>query len=133
MDASQPLFLSARGKCLSRSGIAYLLRRAQQNSALRPRHAAHFSPHVMRHTTAMHLLQSGVDITTIAAWLGHAKLETTHGYVEINLRMKQAALASETALPDVRAGAYPGPDIVDWLESLTRRSGYVQQAEPPPR
>jgi len=87
----------------------------------------------MRHTTAMHLLQSGVDITTIAAWLGHAKLETTHGYVEINLRMKQAALASETALPDVRAGAYPGPDIVDWLESLTRRSGYVQQAEPPPR
>jgi integrase/recombinase XerD len=43
------------------------------------------SPHTLRHTTAMHLLQSGVDITVIAIWLGHESTETTHLYVEANL------------------------------------------------
>ena len=46
----------------------------------------------------MHLLKSGVDITTIAAWLGHSDLSTTHGYVEIDLRMKQAAVAASATV-----------------------------------
>ncbi len=52
------------------------------------------SPHNIRHTTAVHLLQSGVDINTIRAWLGHVSLETTNVYVEIDLEMKAKALAA---------------------------------------
>ncbi len=51
------------------------------------------SPHTIRHTTAMHLLQSGVDISVIALWLGHESPTTTHQYVEANLAMKEKALA----------------------------------------
>ena len=135
LDASQPLFLGARGQRLSRSGITYLLRRCQQNSGVMPQRAERLSPHVIRHTTAMHLLQSGVDITTIAAWLGHAQLATTNGYVEIDLRAKQAAIANETALPEACRGEYPSPDLIDWLERIGRRSSYVQceEAESRPR
>lgn len=132
--SDQPLFLSARGRRLTRSGIAYLLRRASQQARVSPRHAGRISPHVMRHTTAMHLLQSGIDITTIAAWLGHAQLTTTHGYVEIDLRMKQAATDPSVHLPQLGTPSYPEPDVIDWLEKLGRRAGYVQPADSqPPR
>jgi integrase len=50
------------------------------------------SPHVVRHTTAMHLLQAGVDIATIALWLGHKSIETTHVYLQADLAMKEKAL-----------------------------------------
>src|SRR3546814_6381560 len=50
------------------------------------------TPHTVRHTTAMHLLQSGVDITVIALWLGHEDTATTHMYVEADLAMKEQAL-----------------------------------------
>jgi len=49
------------------------------------------SPHSIRHSTAMNLLQSGVDLTVIALWLGHEKIETTHQYMEANLEMKSEA------------------------------------------
>jgi hypothetical protein len=55
------------------------------------------TPHVIRHTSAMHLLQAGVDIAVIALWLGHESIETTHGYVEADLEMKQRALEKLTA------------------------------------
>ena len=51
------------------------------------------SPHTFRHSTAMHLLQAGVDLTVIQRWLGHVQLATTHAYVEIDLEMKRKALA----------------------------------------
>ncbi|WP_414704096.1 tyrosine-type recombinase/integrase [Pseudomonas sp. UBA2684] len=54
------------------------------------------SPHALRHTTAMHLLQAGVDITVIALWLGHESPVTNHGYVEADLAMKEYALPPET-------------------------------------
>src|SRR3546814_9216798 len=50
------------------------------------------SPHTIRHTTAMHMLQSGVDITVIALWLGHEETATTHMYIEADLSMKEQAL-----------------------------------------
>jgi len=50
------------------------------------------SPHTIRHTTAMHLLESGVDISMIALWLGHSRIKTTHGYIEADLQMKAKAL-----------------------------------------
>jgi site-specific recombinase XerD len=133
--SDQPLLVNARGQRLCRSGVAYLLRRAQNSANVAPIHATRLSPHVVRHTTAMHLLQSGVDITTIAAWLGHAQLSTTHTYVEIDLRMKQAAVATASALPDIAEADYPAPHIVDWLERLATPAGYVQSRPPvpPPR
>jgi hypothetical protein len=75
----------------------------------------------------MHLLQSGVDITTIAAWLGHAQLSTTHAYIEIDLRMKQAALAESTAaLPELAKGNFPKGDLLTWLAALGRPPRYAQ-------
>jgi integrase/recombinase XerD len=117
----EPLFLSIRGERLSRSGVADILKRLLKRAKVSPRHATAVSPHVLRHTTAMHLLQAGVDITTIAAWLGHAQLATTHGYVEINLRMKQAAVGTIAAsLPKMPRYRFPSGDLLGWLENLAQ-------------
>lgn len=51
------------------------------------------SPHTIRHTTAMHLLQSGVDLSVIAMWLGHETTQTTHQYLDADLESKKRALA----------------------------------------
>lgn len=121
--ASDPLFVNSRRGRLSRSGVADIVRRLVARADFAPRHAKHVSPHVMRHTTAMHLLQAGVDITTIAAWLGHTQLATTHGYVEINLRMKQKAVAAlATTLPKMPRYKFPSGDLLTWLDGLGRQT-----------
>ncbi len=89
-----PLFPNRRGEKMSRSGIEHRLKRAVVTAEstypnLRERPV---SPHTIRHTTAMHLLQSGVDITVIALWLGHENPATTHMYLEADLEMKKRAL-----------------------------------------
>jgi site-specific recombinase XerD len=78
------------------------------------------TPHSIRHTTAMHLLQSGVDISVIQHWLGHANLETTQCYVEIDLEMKRKALRhNEIQGRDDDVSEWrSNPDILKWLESL---------------
>lgn len=129
-DASGPLFLNVQGRRLSRSGVAYILQKSTVRAGFSPRHAKRVSPHIIRHTTAMHLLESGVDITTIAAWLGHAQLSTTHGYVEINLRMKQKALAAAAALPELSQGQFPQGDLLSWLAALGRSPRYAQSLPP---
>jgi integrase/recombinase XerD len=121
----EALFLNIHGQRLSRSGIAHILRQLAARAELRPRHTARLSLHVIRHTTAMHLLQAGVDITTTAAWLGHSQLNTTHGYVEINLRMKQKALAAMTPIPELLGGYFPENDVLTWLEDLGRPPRYA--------
>ena len=125
-----PLFLNARSRRLTRSGIAYILRRIAERAELSPRHARRVTPHVIRHTTAMHLLQAGVDITTIAAWLGHSQLATTHGYIEIDLRMKQKAIATTAAIPEMAQGEYPEGQLLAWLATLGKPPRYVHS--PPP-
>lgn len=89
-----PVFPNRSGQHLSRSGVekrlSVAIRKASERCPsllTRP-----ISPHTLRHTTAMHLLQSGVDITVIAMWLGHEDTTTTHHYVEADLAMKEAAL-----------------------------------------
>lgn len=128
-SSDTPLFLNARGQRFSRSGVAHVLRQTAALANLEPRHAARITPHVVRHTTAMHLLRSGADITTIAAWLGHAQLNTTHGYVEIDLRMKAAAIAAAAPPAGLRRGKYPRPDLITWLEALRGHASpnYVQR------
>jgi len=88
------VFPNRAGHPLSRSGVEKRLGLAIRKAAERcPSLLARpISPHTLRHTTAMHLLQSGVDITVIAMWLGHEDTATTHLYVEADLAMKEAAL-----------------------------------------
>ena len=76
------------------------------------------SPHTLRHTSAMHLLQSGVPFNVIALWLGHESTTTTHRYVEADLAMKEKALARLEA-PDTKRGRYKAPDsLLRFLQTL---------------
>lgn len=115
-----PVFPNRAGKPMTRSGVEQRLRVAISKASQRcPSLAARrISPHTLRHTTAMHLLQSGVDITVIALWLGHEDTATTHLYVEADLAMKEAALKrlDEPSLKPVR---YKAPDrLLAFLEAL---------------
>jgi site-specific recombinase XerD len=82
-------FPNARGAALSRDGVAYILQQAVERGATTcPRLAKkRITPHLIRHTSGMHLPQAGVDITVIALWRGHQSTQTTHGYVEADLAM----------------------------------------------
>jgi site-specific recombinase XerD len=121
-DAAQDrLFRNYAGRPLTRFGLAHIVRRyaARTPPAHRARPSQRITPHTFRHTTALHLLQSGVDITVVRSWLGHASVETTHGYVEIDLEAKRAAL--ETTVPTRprrRSPRWRTPDVLEWLESL---------------
>lgn len=94
--ASDYLFLNRYGRPLSRFGIRDIVRRHASGAEVTTPSLAkkRVSPHTIRHTTATHLLRSGVDINTIRAWLGHVSLETTNIYAEIDLEMKAKALAA---------------------------------------
>jgi site-specific recombinase XerD len=115
-----PLFPNLRGKPLSRDGVQYLL--AKQVASARQHcpslKAKRVSPHVLRHSTAMDLLQCGVDRSVIALWLGHEDPATTHLYVEADLAMKEAALKrlDELAPKPVRFKARDR--LLEFLESL---------------
>jgi site-specific recombinase XerD len=81
---------------MTRAGVTQRLRKAsalaaKRDPSLRKRR---ISPHTIRHTTAMHLLQSGVDLSVIAIWLGHENIQTTHQYLQADLESKKKALAS---------------------------------------
>jgi site-specific recombinase XerD len=76
------------------------------------------TPHVVRHTTAMHLLQAGVDCSVIALWLGHESLETTHIYLEADLATKETALA-KLAPPEMTVRRFkPDDALLTFLASL---------------
>ena len=91
---TRALFTSNGTRALTRFGLYKIVRR--HADPLRVHRAApigrHIGPHVFRHTAAVHLLEAGVDINVIRAWLGHVSLDTTNRYAEINTRMKEAAL-----------------------------------------
>lgn len=88
------LFPASGGGALSRSAVTERLNRATALAASSCPSLANreISPHTFRHTTAMHLLQAGVDITMVALWLGHESPATTHIYVEADMAMKEKAL-----------------------------------------
>lgn len=119
-DDSSYLFPNRGGSEMTRSNVTQRLALAVSTAAakcpsLRQRA---ISPHTIRHATAMHLLQSGVDITVIALWLGHESPATTHMYVEADLTMKQRAL---NRLQPVKSNSlhYRPPDqLMKFLESL---------------
>lgn len=119
--AQSPVF-SAHGRPLTRSGIYKIVRR----------HAARFDdpssrrrigPHVFRHTCAVHLVESGVEVNVIRGWLGHADLTTTNRYAQINTKAKEAALRALEP-PDTSVGCRAKPvwrsdeALLNWLASL---------------
>jgi site-specific recombinase XerD len=89
-----PLFRSARGAKLSSDGVQYIIaKHAQAAKVTCPSLEKKLvTPHVLRHTAAMELLQAGVDRTVIALWLGHESMETTQTYLNADLAMKEKAL-----------------------------------------
>jgi integrase/recombinase XerD len=114
------LFTSERGEQLTRSGVTYRLDCLVKTASLRSPSILkkRVTPHVFRHTTAMHLLESGVDISTIAIWLGHESIETTHKYMVADIRLKETALAKTTE-PNASEFRYkPSTDVLSFLDTL---------------
>lgn len=80
---------------MTRFGIHAMVKRYAKQAAVRNPSITDkkVGPHTIRHTTATHLLQAGVDLNTIRAWLGHVSINTTNLYAEVDLKMKTEALA----------------------------------------
>jgi site-specific recombinase XerD len=119
--SSDPLFPNARGGRLSADGVQYLL--AKHVSAAQKKSATlankRVSPHVLRHSTAMHLLQAGVDQSVIALWLGHESLETTRVYIDADMEMKRKALDRVKPFEGRGGGRYRADDrLLAFLKSL---------------
>jgi site-specific recombinase XerD len=118
----QALFRNHRGTPLTRFGARLVLQRHVTRAAavLPTLGGKRIHPHSIRHSTAIYLLKSGVDFSTIAHWLGHKSLNTTHKYTAIDLEAKRAALAK--AEPVTHPKRLPSwrtdNDLLTWLESL---------------
>jgi site-specific recombinase XerD len=114
------LFPNAKGNRLSVHGVQYLLSKhaataAKMCPSLKEKRV---TVHVLRHTMAMDLLQSGVDRAVIALWLGHESVETTQIYLEATLTMKEQALA-KTSPPHGTPSRYrPGDPLLSFLDSM---------------
>lgn len=114
------LLPSSAGRRLSCSSVTQRLALAVAQAACKLPALAEraVSPHTIRHTTAMHLLQSGVDITVIALWLGHEHPSTTHIYMEADLAMKEAALSRLQPIAAAPARYSPPDQLMAFLQSL---------------
>ncbi len=118
--ATNVLFPSSRGDRLSADAVQYMVAKYAKAAGKKcpSMTRKRVSPHVLRHTTAMELLQGGVDKTLIALWLGHESTETTQMYLDANLRMKEEAL-SKVAPIKTKLGRYqPDDDLLAFLKSL---------------
>jgi site-specific recombinase XerD len=116
----QPVFPNARGGSLSSHGVHYLLAKHVAAAGVHCPSLARkrVSPHVLRHTTAMDLLQEGVEQSVIALWLGHESIQTTQIYLDANLELKEKILA-KTAPPDGKPGRFrPDDKLLAFLKGL---------------
>jgi integrase/recombinase XerD len=110
---ADPVFCTRKGTALSRDAVARLLTKhaataAEHCTSLRTKTV---TPHTLRHSAAMQLLQAGVDITVIALWLGHESTQTTRIYIHADMALKEQALARTTP-PDTAPGRYTAPDTL---------------------
>lgn len=119
-QSADALFPSSRGQRLSRDGVEYLLAKhvATARQSCPSLKKKRVSPHVLRHSTAMNLLQHGVDCSVIALWLGHESIETTQVYLHADLELKERALA-QTEPFHGRQGRYrPSDQLLAFLQGL---------------
>jgi integrase/recombinase XerD len=120
-DTPDPIiFPSARNQPLSRDGADYILRRAVVKATASCASLANrsVSPHVIRHSTAMHLLQSGVDLAVIALWLGHESIQTTNVYITADLASKEKALERLDPVPGRFSRYRPTDRLMAFLATL---------------
>jgi site-specific recombinase XerD len=119
-DDGDPVFPTIRGDRLSRDAVEHIVRKCTlaASKACASLNGKRVSPHTLRHSTAMDLLQNGVDRTIIALWLGHESVETTQIYMHADMRLKEKALA-RVASTTSRPGRYrPDDALLNFLESL---------------
>jgi site-specific recombinase XerD len=116
----EPLFPSGRGGAMSRDAVEYLLTKysAAAQKQCPSLEKKHLSPHVLRHSTAMDLLQRGIDRAVIALWLGHESVETTQMYLDADLALKEKALARTAPLPTHRSRYRPDDQLMAFLRAL---------------
>jgi len=123
LHSNAPIFCNRRGERLSRFGIRYVLAKyCRQATAACPSLAGkRLHPHSMRHSCAIYLLKSGVDLPTISHLLGHASVNTTNRYATADLEMKRQALARAGPPGNSLAPSAPwrhDASLIEWLESL---------------
>jgi site-specific recombinase XerD len=117
---TDPLFVSNRGERFSRDAVERIVSKyagaaTRQCPSLRKKH---ITPHVLRHSAAMQLLQNGVDRTVIALWLGHESVETTQIYIHADTQIKEKAMA-RTKPVKAPVGRYrPDNKLLAFLEAL---------------
>lgn len=119
-EPSDPLFATIRGTPLSRDAVERIVRKhaataATNSSTFRLKRV---TPHVLRHTAAMQLLQSGVDRTIIALWLGHESVETTQVYIHADIELKERAMALTKPVNSTGGRYRPGDELLAFLEAL---------------
>ena len=125
IDLRKPgtLFRNHLGRPLTRFGVRYILEKyLRKASLIQPSlKKKRLHPHSIRHSTAVYLLKSGVDLSTIANWLGHASPNTTNKYAIMDMEMKQQALEKAKPLCEENTSQSSwrkDPNILTWLESL---------------
>jgi integrase/recombinase XerD len=119
-NPTDPLFPTSRGHRLSRDAVAWLLAKHIATAApgCPSLQAKTITPHTLRHTAAMRLLDAGVDIIVIALWLGHESTQTTQIYLHADMAIKERALARTTPI-GVKPGRYrPSDALLAFLERL---------------
>jgi len=115
-----PVFPNRTGAPMSRSGVRDRLDRtvAAAEQDCPSLHGQHVTPHTLRHSTAMHLLQSGTDLAVIALWLGHSSPAVTHQYLEADLAAKEAVLQRLTDPSPTPTRFHPGDQLLAFLQDL---------------
>jgi site-specific recombinase XerD len=119
-NTGDPVFPTIRGDRLSRDAVEHIVRKCAlaASKACASLAAKRVSPHVLRHSTAMDLLQNGVDRTVIALWLGHESVETTQIYMHADMRLKEKALARVASTTSRPERYRPDDALLSFLESL---------------
>src|SRR6516225_8167037 len=127
-SAAPELFLNARGEAMTRDGFEYILVKhvAEASRAVPSIARKRVSPHVLRHTCAMHMLQATRDVRKVSLWLGHAGLESTEVYLRADPTEKLEALTAMTP-PSLKPGRFRAPDkLLAMLSTAGRKPNYAE-------
>jgi len=121
-SALEQVFLNANGTPVTRFGIRHIISKYAASAwkrcpSLKDKTV---NPHNIRHTTAMHLLRAGNDINMVSYWLGHADINTTHVYIEIDMEMKRKMLLKAAAPFDNKTLPWQKPEMLRWLGALQK-------------
>lgn len=120
---TSPLFFNQKGQALSRYGITYILKKYVSQAEL-DSDTRKISPHVLRHTKAMHLLRAGVNMIYIRDFLGHVDISTTEVYARIDAEMKRKVFEEKVPnfTPNTTMPWEEDKDLLQWLTQFGKKS-----------